>query len=223
MLIQLTGGGFYWVAWRLERSNLPKKELRGLQNSSGRGHKAGSSPCLELKALHSIPGQQSRRWTTNMAGFRQRPRLTESPVYLSHFPAPFCPGRSGIAELVKSMDSSPASNRPLASCGSFGKFLHSSEPQFLHLWNLHLQQSMVWFTCLTHSKYLIKTSPLAQLAQNENGCSHSDCSGSEPPQLLVTPHVSPTLFLNRTAVDSLADCSWDKFKVYLTDENNVKI
>ena len=106
---------------------------------------------------------------------------SQSPVYLSHFPAHFCPGRSGIVELVKSMDSSPASNRPLASCGSFGKFLHSSEPQFLHLWKLHLQQSMVWFTCLTHSKYLIKTSPLAQLAQNENGCSHSDCSGSEPP------------------------------------------
>lgn len=141
-----------------------------------------------------------------MAGFRQRPRLTQGPVCLSHFPAPFCPGRSGIVELVKSVDSSPASNWPLASCGHFGKFLHSSEPQFLHLWNLYLQQSMVWFTCLTHSKCLIKTSPLvpqvlgplAQLVQNENGCSHSDCSVSEPTQLLVTPHVSPTLLLNRT-------------------------
>lgn len=152
-------GGFYWVARRLERSDLPKKELRGLQDSSCRGHKAGSSPCLELKALHSIPGQQSRRLTTRMAGFRQRPRLTESPVCLSHFPAPFCPGRSGIAEFVKSMDSSPASDRPLASCGSFEKFLSCSEPQFLHLWNLYLLQSMVWFTCLTRSKCLIDSSP----------------------------------------------------------------
>lgn len=130
--------------------------------------------------MHFIPRQQSRRLTTSMAGFRQRPRLTESPVYLSH--------GSGIVELVESVDSSPASNWPLASCGRFGKFLHSSEPQFLHLWNLYLQQSMVWFTCLTHSKCLIKTSPLvpwvpgplAQLVQNENGCSHSDCSVSEP-------------------------------------------
>ena len=165
-----------------------------------------------------------------MAGFRQRPRLTESPVCLSHFPAPFCPGRSGIVEFVKNMDSSPASDRPLASCGSFGKFLSCSEPQFLHLWNLYLLQSMVWFTCFTRSKCLIKTRPLAPghwvpllSSSRMNGCSHSDYSVSESAWLLVTPHIGPKHFLNRTDVDSLTDCSWDKFKVYLTDENNVKI
>lgn len=151
--------------------------------------------------MHSIPGQQSRRLTTSMAGFRQRPRLTESPVCLSHFPAPFCPGRSGIVEFVKSMDSSPASDRPLASCGSFGKFLPFSEPQFLHLWNLYLLQSMVWFTCLTRSRCLIKTHPVAPGHQvpllgssRMNGFSHSDCSVSEPAWLLSYSTCQPCAF-----------------------------